>query len=60
MEPRWSKSAKALYRSLKRYMLDNPELFMHPKAHKTPKAHWGTIAYNAAWIAAELRTNQET
>ena len=60
MEPTWSKSAKALYRSLKRFMLDNPELFMHPKADKIPKAHWGTIAHNAAWIAAELRTNQET
>ena len=54
MEPKWSKQAKALYRGLKRYMIDNPELFMHPKAAPIPKAHWRTIAHNAAWIAAEM------
>ena len=59
MKPTWSKSAKTLYRSLKRYMTDKPALFQHPKAAPIPKAHWGTIAHNAAYIAADLLTNQE-
>ena len=54
MEPKWSKHAKAMYRQLKRYMIDNPTLFRHPKAEPIPKAHWATIVHNAAWIAAEL------
>ncbi len=54
MEPTWSKHAKAVFRQLKRYMRDNPELFVHPESDLIPKKHWGTIAHNAAWIAAEL------
>lgn len=57
MEPKWSKAAKNVYRGLKRYMLDNPKLFKHPKAEPIPKAHWCTIAYNAAWIAADIVDN---
>lgn len=54
MERTWSKHAKAMYRQLKRYMVDNQELFLHPKTAPIPKAHWSTIAHNAAWIAAEV------
>ena len=54
MEPKWSKRAKALFRQLKRNMLNNQELYVHPKAAEIPKKHWGTIAHNAAWIAAEI------
>lgn len=44
---------RSVFNSLYRLMRDNQKIFMHPKAEAIPKTHWTTIAWNAAWEAAD-------
>ena len=43
-----------MFNELFRYMFDNQPLFKHPKAPLLETEQWKTVAWNAAWIAADL------
>jgi hypothetical protein len=48
----WSLEARRVFHYLYDFMMLNPASFLHPEADEIPEEHWKTIAYNAAWIAA--------
>lgn len=48
-----SEAARKTFNALYSLMMDNPELFTHPKAPQLKPVHWKTVAWNAAWIAAD-------
>lgn len=51
---KWSRIARTVFNRVYNFAINNPELILHPQAVKTTKpAHWKTIAWNAAWIAAD-------
>ena len=50
---KWSESAKRVFNNTYSTMYDDQQLFMHPKAPVIKHAHWKTISWNAAWIAAD-------
>lgn len=50
---KWSPMARQVFNEVLSSMRDNQVLFVHPKQEGISKAHWGTIAWNAAWTAAE-------
>lgn len=50
---KWTKNARGIFNAVYSAMTRNQELFNHPKAEKLPKAQWRTVAWNAAWLAAD-------
>jgi hypothetical protein len=54
---KWTRHQREVFRILNNAMLTNQSIFMHPKADMIPTNHWGTIAWNAAWMAAEAVEN---
>ena len=50
---KWSKEAKAIFNRCYDFFMGNQKTMNHPKALKQPNAHWRTVAWNAAWIAAD-------
>ena len=50
---KWSKEAKAIFNRCFDFFYENQKLTMHPKAKKMRVDHWKTVAWNAAWIAAD-------
>ena len=50
---KWSKEAKAIFNSCYDFFMNNQKTMNHPKADKQPAFHWKTVAWNAAWIAAD-------
>lgn len=50
---KWSKEAKAIFNDCYDFFFNNQGLVMHPKAHELKPDHWKTVAWNAAWIAAD-------
>jgi hypothetical protein len=49
---RWTTRGRQVFNYIFGYMRTHPELFLHPKAPALPAAHWRTVAWNAAWLAA--------
>jgi len=49
---RLSDVARYVFNDTYMLMRDNQKLFLHPHTPSMPKAQWITIAWNAAWIAA--------
>ena len=50
---KWSATAKAVFNRVYDFAISNPTLMMHPKAEPLKPFHWKTVAWNAAWIAAD-------
>jgi len=50
---RWSIGARAIFNRCYDYFMDHQETLNHPKAPKLPPQQWKTVAWNAAWIAAD-------
>lgn len=50
---KWSQPCRAMFNQLFGKMVKNPFLFNHPKACIN-EAEWRTVAWNAAWMAADL------
>ena len=49
---KWSEAARAVFNRVHDFVVENPTLMSHPKAGSLKPAHWKTIAWNAAWVAA--------
>lgn len=50
---RWSARARATFNTTYDFLLNNQEIASHPKADTQSPAHWKTLSWNAAWIAAD-------
>ena len=50
---KWNAKARETFNWLYGLMTKSPDLFNHPKATKLKPAHWKTVAWNAAWLAAD-------
>ncbi len=50
---KWSKEAKAIFNRCYDFFMSNQGTVNHPKAPKLPFNQWKTVAWNAAWIAAD-------
>jgi len=50
---KWPEIAQRLFNKVYASMELNPALFIHPKTGKIAKEQWGTVSWNAAWIAAD-------
>jgi hypothetical protein len=49
----WSFDAKRVFNGTYEMMRHDQTMLNHPKAAVMPQAHWNTVAWNAAVIAAE-------
>lgn len=50
---KWTPQARKVFNETYETMLENQELFLHPKQATVPQAQWKTTAWNAAWTAAD-------
>jgi len=50
---RWSEAARYVFNETYQTLVQSQKLFSHPKAKKMEDAHWDTVAWNAAWTAAD-------
>lgn len=50
---KWSKEAKVIFNRCYDFFMNNQMTMNHPKAVQIPAAHWKTVSWNAAWIAAD-------
>lgn len=56
---KWNQVQRQLFNDTYSYIRNNQPLFMHPKGRKLNEDHWNTVAWNAAWIAADNLNNQK-
>jgi DNA topoisomerase IB len=54
---KWSDRARVIFNRCYGFFMGNQDISNHPKAKKLPPAHWKTVAWNAAWIAADACDN---
>lgn len=50
---RWTAQAREVFNFVYSTVRANQAFFLHPKAVKNSRAHWGTTAWNVAWAAAD-------
>lgn len=50
---RWSLAARESFNRTYDFLYCNQKLVTHPKMTEIKPEHWKTIAWNAAWIAAD-------
>lgn len=50
---KWSRAARAVFNTTYQTMLDQPHINAYPNAPRVPMQAWRTIAWNAAWEAAD-------
>lgn len=50
---RWSPRAKHTFNTTYDFLASNQALACHPKVDPQSPAHWKTLSWNAAWIAAD-------
>lgn len=55
---KWTVRAREVFNLVFSTMRSNQGLFAHPKAAKVSREHWGTTAWNAAWIAANAANGE--
>jgi hypothetical protein len=55
---RWDDTGRRTFNQLYGVMVDEQFLFVHPKAAAVPPKHWNTVAWNAAWTAADAATGK--
>lgn len=49
----WNNTARRVFNKTYERMRRDQSIFSHPKAAPMAKEHWTTVAWNAAWIAAD-------
>lgn len=49
----WSPQARHVFNTTYGFAMDNPELMRHPGQLPPKPAHWKTLCWNAAWVAAD-------
>ena len=49
----WDQKMRKVFTRDYEWIKENPTLFFHPKAAPLAPEHINTIAWNAAWLAAE-------
>lgn len=54
---KWSKVAKTAFNRTYTFMFYNQKVVTHPKMENINPRQWKTIAWNAAWIAADAVDN---
>ena len=50
---KWSDEAKNIFNSCYTFFIENQRIMNHPKAPEQKIEYWTTVAWNAAWIAAD-------
>ena len=50
---KWSTNARLAFNRSYEFIYNNQDLIIHPRAATASPFHWKTIAWNAAWIAAD-------
>ena len=55
---KWSAGARRVFNHVYTFVHSNPDLMNHPDAPKPKPFHWKTVAWNAAWIAADAVDNR--
>src|SRR5262249_28425032 len=50
---KWSEAARAAFNDLYAMMYENQKMITHPRMKKIKAAHWKTVAWNPAWLAAD-------
>ncbi len=56
---KWSNHARRVFNQMFRELRDSRQtMLVHPKAAIMHKEHWGTIRWNAAWLAAEAANGE--
>jgi len=50
---KWSDLARKVFNATYNFMMDNTKVMIHPKSPMPKPVHFKTIAWNAAWIAAD-------
>lgn len=56
---KWSQAARKVFNDTHFQMINSQWIFTHPQADKISREHWKTIAWNAAWTAAEAVRDYE-
>lgn len=56
---RWSERARRVFNAVFATMAPQ-DLFLHPKATPSPRQHWRTTRWNAAWVAADAADGFQT
>jgi len=51
---KWSGRQQKLFNDLYDHVLNNQELYQHPRGIRQNKEHWKTTAWNVAWMAASF------
>jgi hypothetical protein len=54
---KWPDICQRVFNETYAVMINNQDLFLHPKGQMAPEQQWKTTAWNAAWIAAEACKN---
>jgi hypothetical protein len=49
----WNAMARAVFNRVYDFSMENFSLMSHPKMERPKPAHWKTLSWNAAWIAAD-------
>lgn len=55
----WTDEQRDLFSKVCRYITSNQDAFCHPAMPRISSEHFATIAWNAAFIAAELSTGDD-
>lgn len=50
---KWSVPARQVFNRVYTFMMRNPDMMNHPSQPRMKPFHWKTVAWNAAWIAAD-------
>lgn len=55
----WTEEQRDLFVKVHRFITANQQTFVHPAAPPIESAHFNTIAWNAAFVAAELMAGDD-
>jgi leucyl-tRNA synthetase len=50
---KWNEMERGTFNEVHDLFLHNQQIMCHPKMPKIAEEHWSTIAWNAAWTAAD-------
>lgn len=53
---KWPRVARRVFNAVFRQMTDSQFAFLHPKSQPVAADQWKTVAWNAAWTAADAVT----
>ena len=50
---KWNETSRKLFNSLYTTFAENQKIITHPETQEIPEIEWNTVAWNAAWLAAD-------